>query len=253
MSTSSRMQDKLVVVTGGNSGIGLETARQVVAEGGSVAIFGRNRESLDAALAELGERAFAVQGDATHRPDLDRLFAEVTRHFGRPVDALFVNAGIAKPSPFDETDEAFFDQLFDVNVKGAYFTVQAALPHLATKASVIFTTSALDEKGMPGMSVYSSTKAALRSLARSLAAELHPRGVRVNSIAPGPVETPIYERMGLPAEQLEGMAGQILSATPAGRFGRPEEIARAALFLASDDSTYVLGAELAVDGGFAQL
>lgn len=249
---AQRMQNKVAVITGGNSGIGLATAKKFVQEGARVAIFGRNQESLDAAVSELGPNAIAVRGDVTDSAALTRLFETVHERLGA-IDALFVNAGVANPSPLTEADEAHFDSTFAINVKGAFFTIQKAVPFFAEGASVVLTTSALDEKGMPGMSVYSATKAAVRSLTRSLAAELSPRGVRVNSIAPGPIETPIYGRMGLPAEQLEGMSAQILASTPQGRFGKPDEIADAVLFLASPESSYMLGAELAVDGGFAQL
>ncbi|MEO0652509.1 MAG: SDR family oxidoreductase [Planctomycetota bacterium] len=249
---SGRMQDRTAVITGGNSGIGLETARRFVAEGARVAIFGRNQESLDAAVAELGERALAVRGDVTRTTDLERLFTTVAERLGK-VDALYANAGVANPVEFATATEDDIDKAFAINFKGAYLTVQAALPHLAEGASVVLTTSSLDTKGVPGMSVYAATKAAVRSLVRSLAAELRPRNIRVNAICPGPVETPIYARMGLPGEQLDGLSGQILEATPAGRFGRPREIADAVVFLASEESSYVLGSELSVDGGFSQL
>ena len=247
-----RLQDKVAVITGGNSGIGLAAAKRFVEEGASVAIFGRNQESLDAAVAELGDKAIGVQGDVTSRESLKRLFDTVVERFGK-VDALFVNAGVAFPVPFASVDEDHYDSLFDINVKGAYFTVQQALPHFSKDASVVLTTSAFHEKGAPGLSVYSATKAALRSLARSLSAELSSQGVRVNSISPGPIETPLYGRMNLPQEVLDGMSKKILATTPAGRFGKPDEVAEAAVFLASPESSYMLGSEIAVDGGIGQL
>ncbi|MEZ6195353.1 MAG: SDR family oxidoreductase [Planctomycetota bacterium] len=248
-----RLENKVVVITGGNSGIGLATAKRVVEEGGRVAIFGRDQKTVDGAVSELGERAIGVRGDVTRREDLDRLFAETTKRFGA-VDALFVNAGVATPLPFAEMTPEAYDHTFDINVKGAYFTLQAALPHLAKGgASILFNTSAIVTKGLAGMSVYAATKAALRSMVRTLAVELQPIGHRVNAVAPGPIETPIYERLGLPAEVAAEFGKQVEADTPIGRFGRASEIAEPAVFLLSDESSYVLGAEFAVDGGFAQV
>ena len=248
----NRLNGKTAVITGGNSGIGLETAKSFIAEGARVVIFGRDRNTLDAAARSLGENAAAVRGDVSNIDDLDTLFT-TARETLAGIDILFVNAGIGNPRPFEEIDEADFDQTVGVNIKGAFFTVQKALPHLNRGASIIFNTSTLDEKGMPGMSVYSATKAALRSMTRTLAAELAPKGIRVNSIAPGPIETPIYERMGLSPEAMQEMARTIAGQVPAGRFGKPSEIALPVVFLASDESSYMTGAELTVDGGFGQV
>lgn len=249
-----RMNEKVAVVTGGNSGIGLAAARAFVREGAQVAIFGRNADTLQAAVSELNGDggAIAIQGDVTSDADLQRLFDEVRERFGG-IDALFVNAGVATPSPFEQTSAELFDRHFDINVKGAYFTVQKALPLLNEGASVVLTTSAGNQLGMPNMSAYLATKAALRSLARTLSSELVGRGIRVNAISPGPIETPIFDRLGMPQEQMQEFAEQITGMIPAGRFGRSDEIAEAVVFLASPESSFVLGTELVVDGGMSQL
>ena len=248
----ARLSGKTAVITGGNSGIGLQTARAFVTEGAQVVIFGRNQKTLDDAAKQIGGGVVAVQGDVTRQADLDRLFATAKETFGG-IDVLFVNAGIAKPSAIGETTEEFFDETFSVNVKGAYFTIQTALPLLRKGASVILTSSSADSLGIAGLAVYSATKAAIRSLARTLSAELGPKGIRVNSVAPGPIETPIFGRMGLPKEAVEQMGQQILAKVPQGRFGQPEEVAAPVVFLASDESSYMLGAQLSVDGGQAQM
>lgn len=248
----SQTNDKVVVITGGNSGIGLATARAFVEDGARVALFGRDRETLDGAISELGDSAIGIQGDVTHPEDLDRLFAAVSDQLGR-IDVLFVNAGIAEVRPMEAVDEAHFDLIFGVNVKGAYFTVQKALPHLEDGASIVLNTSIANQLGNANFSVYSASKAALRSLARTLSAELVERGIRVNAISPGPIETPIYGRLGLPSEAINEMEAQFASRVPLQRFGFPEEIASGVLFLASDASSFVLGHELVVDGGMSQL
>jgi len=246
-----KLENKVAVVTGGNSGIGLATAKAFKAEGAKVVIFGRNQETLDFAVRELGD-VLAVQGDVTNLADIDRLYAETVAEYGK-IDVLFVNAGVGKIAPVGAVDEAFFDQVSNINFKGAYFTVQKSLDHLNDGASVVLTTSIGNQVGMPAFSVYSATKAAVRSLARSFSAELISRGIRVNAVSPGPVETPIFSRMGLSQQEIEGFGEQMLSQHPMKRFGKPEEIASAAVFLASDDSSYVLGVELVVDGGMSQI
>ncbi|MBI1358325.1 MAG: SDR family oxidoreductase [Acidobacteria bacterium] len=248
----SKLQDRVAVITGGNSGIGLATAEAFRREGAQVAIFGRNRKTLEAAVAQVGGDTLGVVGDVTSGEDLDRLFSAVREKWGR-IDVLFVNAGIAEFRPFEASDESFFDRIFDVNVKGAYFTVQKALPLLAPGASVILTTSVVNVKGMADTSVYSATKAALRSLARTLSQELTPKGIRVNAVSPGPIETPIFGRMGLSDDEKAGMEGRIAQAVPLKRMGRASEIAEPVVFLASDASTYIVGAELPVDGGMGQI
>lgn len=248
--TMSTLKDKVAIITGGNSGIGLAAAQSLIDAGARVAIFGRDRTTLDQSKAQLGERAIAVQGDVTNSEDLDRLYSTTVETFGK-VDVLFANAGIAKFAPFNETPEAVFDQLFDINVKGVYFTVQRALPHLNTGASVIVTTSAVNVKGLPGASAYAATKAAVRSLVRTWAAELSERNIRFNAISPGPVETPIFSKTGLPQEAMDDFAKQTIASVPLKRFGGPGEIGKAVRFLASDEASFVQGAELVADGGFS--
>lgn len=248
----SKMKDKVAVITGGNSGIGLATARAFVQGGAKVALLGRDKATLETALQELGDAAIGVQGDVTKLDDLDRLFATVDEQLGK-IDVLFVNAGVAQVRPVDDVDEAHFDLIFGVNVKGAYFTVQKAIPFLNKGSSVVLNTSIANQTGNVNFSVYSASKAALRSLARTLSADLVDRGIRVNAISPGPIETPIYGRLDLPEETVGEMADHFISQVPLKRFGSPEEIANGVLFLASDDSSFVLGHELVVDGGMSQL
>jgi NAD(P)-dependent dehydrogenase (short-subunit alcohol dehydrogenase family) len=252
-----RLAGKVALVTGGNSGIGLATAEAFLAEGARVAISGRDQATLDAAAAALGADAsggavLAVRADVADAAALDRLFDAVRARFGR-LDVLFVNAGVGEFAPLEQASEAHFDRIFDANVKGAYFTVQKALPLLAPGASVILNGSINGLIGMPGTSVYAASKAAVRSLARTLSADLKDRGVRVNVISPGPVTTPFIARTGLPPEALDGVRAGIVAQVPLGRFGEPREIAQAAVFLASDESTFFVGAELVADGGMSQL
>jgi NAD(P)-dependent dehydrogenase (short-subunit alcohol dehydrogenase family) len=250
--TGSRLKDKLAVITGGSSGIGLASAKAFIQEGARVAIAGRDQKTLDQAAKELGSNALVVRADVSKLADLDRLLGQVKEEFGR-IDVLFANAGIAPVMPFDHVTEEFFDAMFNVNAKGVYFTVQKALPLLSKGASVILTTTAAVEKGMPGISVYAASKAAVRSLARSMSAELIGRGIRVNVLSPGPVETPIVGKMGLTPEQAKGMFEHITNNLPMKRAAHADELAKAALFLASDESSFMLGSEIAVDGGMAQL
>ncbi len=247
-----KLQGKVAVVTGGNSGIGLAITREFTEQGAHVVVFGRNAETLDEAVQSIGNGTLGVQGDVTRLADLDRLYQETVARFGK-IDILVANAGIARPAPLDRTDEALFDLTSDINFKGAFFTVQKAVPHLNDGASIILVTSAGNVKGLPNFSVYVATKAAVRSLARSFSAELLPRGIRVNALSPGPIETPIFGRMGLPEEAMDGIAAKMTEMLPIKRFGKPEEMAKAALFLASSDSSYVVGAELVADGGMSQL
>lgn len=246
------LKGKVAVITGGNSGIGLSIAQDFDAKGAEVVIFGRNRETLDQAVKTIGNGTLGVQGDVSNLSDLDKLFELTAEQHGK-IDVLVVNAGVASPTPVDQVDEDAFDRLSDINFKGAFFTVQKAVPYLNDGASIILTSSIANQMGMAGLSVYSATKAAVRSLARTLSAELLPRGIRVNVLSPGPIETPLFDRFGLPQEALDEFAKGILDQTPIGRFGQPEEMAKAASFLASEDSSYVVGAELVADGGISQL
>jgi NAD(P)-dependent dehydrogenase (short-subunit alcohol dehydrogenase family) len=220
-----RLERKVAVVTGGNSGIGLATAKRLQEEGARVAISGRSKKTLDEAVRMIGNGVVAVQADVAKLTDLDKLYAEVSQKLGR-IDVLFVNAGVAKFAPLAETSESVYDEQFNINIKGAYFTIQKALPLLNDGASIILNTSVADSKGTAGTSAYSATKAALRSLARTAAAELAGRGIRVNTVAPGPIVTPIFERTGLPKETVDEFAKEIVAKVPMKRFGQPEEVVR---------------------------
>ena len=242
-----KLKGKVAVITGGNSGIGLATAKDFKAQGARVVIFGRSQRALDVADQTIRNGTLAVQGDVTQLPDLDRLYQQTVERFGK-VDILMVNAGIAKPTPIEQVDEAVFDETSNTNFKGAFFTVQRALSHLNDGASIILVTGYNNQKGIPGYSVNSATKAALRSLARTFSVELLHRRIRVNALSPGNIETPIFDKLGLPVEPQKWAEG-----IPMKRIGRAEEMAKAALFLASDDSSYMAGAELVIDGGKAQI
>jgi NAD(P)-dependent dehydrogenase (short-subunit alcohol dehydrogenase family) len=247
-----RFEGKVAVVTGGNSGIGLATAKRLQEEGAKVAIAGRSRKTLDEAVRAIGNGVVAVQADVAKLTDLDKLYAEVSKKLGK-IDVLFVNAGVAKFAPLAETSESLYDENFDINIKGAYFTIQKALPFLKDGASIILNTSVAGSTGNPGTSAYSATKAALRSLARTTAAELVGRGIRVNTVAPGPVVTPIIEKTGLPKEAVDQFSKEIVAKVPMKRFGQPEEVAGVVAFLASQDASYITGVEINVDGGLGQI
>lgn len=247
-----KLTGKTAVITGGNSGIGLATAKLFMQEGAQVVILGRDDNTLEAAAKELGGKTLALKTDVASIDEINAAVKQVSTKFGK-VDILFANAGIAEFKPMDQVDEAFFDKTFDINVKGVFFTVQRFAPLLNDGGAVLFNTSVVNQKGWPAMSVYSASKAAVRSLARTLAAELVPRNIRVNAISPGPIETPIYGRLGLTPEAVQQMAADILKQTPMHRFGSADEVAKVALFLASDLSSYITGSEISVDGGLGQL
>jgi len=240
------LEGKVAVITGGSSGIGLATARLFQEVGAKVAISGRNQASLDDAVRELGVGVVAVRSDVSKLRDLDALFEVVVRKLGR-IDVLFANAGIAKFAAVSDISEEVYDETFDINVKGVFFTVQKAIPFLNDNASVILNTSFVNQAGVPTTSVYAASKAAVRSLARSVSSELANRGIRVNVVSPGPISTPIYGKLGLAKEVVDAFAAKIVSQVPLRRFGKPEEVAQAALFLASSASSYVTGVELNVD------
>jgi NAD(P)-dependent dehydrogenase (short-subunit alcohol dehydrogenase family) len=247
-----RLEGKVAVVTGGNSGIGLATAKRLQEEGAKVAISGRSKKTLDEAVKTIGNGVVAVQSDVAKLEDVDKLYAEVSKKLGK-IDVLFVNAGIAKFASLAETSESLYDEQFDINVKGAYFTIQKALPLLNDGASIILNTSVAGIMGNPSTSAYSATKAAMRSLARTVAAELAARNIRVNTVAPGPIVTPILARMGLPKDALEEWTKGVVDRVPLKRFGQPEEVAGVVAFLASQDASYITGVEINVDGGLGQI
>jgi len=247
-----KLNNQIALITGGTSGIGLATAQRLIAEGAQVIITGRTQETLDGALEELGERAIGVRGDVSVAADREALFATIQERYGR-IDILFANAGILTMAPFEEQDEEGLNRLFAVNFNGAYFAVQGALPLMGEGSSVVINTSVAGAIGFEGGSVYGATKAALRSLVRTLAAELAPRGIRVNAVSPGPIETPIYGKLGLDQATVDGFAEELTAKVPLKRFGRADEIASATLFLASTEASFVNGVELTVDGGMTQV
>ena len=248
----AKLAGKVALVTGGNSGMGLVTAKLFAAEGAKVVITGRRRKDLDDAARSIGPAALAVQGDVSNLADLDRLFTVIREKFDR-LDILFANAGIGEVAPLGHVTEDQFDRVFAINVRGLFFTVQKALPLLSDGASIILNSSIAGYTGMEGLSVYSATKAAVRSFARTWTNDLKARKIRVNSLSPGPIETPIFGKMGLSPEQAAGFRESLPGQVPLGRIGRSEEIATTALFLASNDSSFITGIDLTVDGGMAQV
>jgi len=247
-----KLEGKVAVITGGNSGIGLATAKEFKEQGARVVITGRDQKTLDEAKLEIGGDVLAVQSDTSSLTEIDKLFAVVKGKFGK-IDVLFVNAGIGKFVPVADVTEELFDSIMDINFKGAYFTIQKALPFLNDNASIVLNTSIVAHIGMPNSSVYAASKAALITLVRTLSAELVGRGIRVNAVSPGPIATPILNRLGLPPEALEETKNSLEGQVPMKRFGRPEEIAKTVLFLASSDSSFLLGTEIVADGGMSQL
>jgi len=247
-----KLEGKIALITGGNSGIGLATATEFVNEGAYVFITGRRDAELAAAVKEIGRNLTGIQGDVSNLGDLDRLFAQIKREKGK-LDIVFANAGVAKFAPFGTITEEVYDAIFDINVKGLLFTVQKALPLLPDGASIILNASIVASKGLPANSVYSATKAAIRSFARTWTTDLKDRRIRVNAVSPGSIDTPGLSNLLASSETGQQRLNMISNAVPLGRLGKPIEIAKAVVFLASDDSSYVTGTELFVDGGFAQV
>ena len=245
-----RLEGKTALITGGTTGIGRATAELFIQEGARVAITGQDAARVAEAAAALGHGTVGLRADASSAADMAEVARRLQAEFGQ-LDVVFANAGIAHPRPLADVDDAHIDQQFGVNVKGVIYTVQKLLPVLRRPASIVLTASTVAELGTANMSVYAATKAAVRSLARSLSAELSPQGVRVNVVSPGPIETPIFGKMGLPQAAVDEWAGSIQNKVPLGRFGQAAEVAKAVLFLASDDSSYMLGENLLVDGGMA--
>ncbi|MBC8082621.1 MAG: SDR family oxidoreductase [Hymenobacter sp.] len=248
----NQLQGKIALVTGGNSGIGLATARLFAREGAQVIITGRDQATLDAAAQEIGAGTLAVRSDVSQLTDLDALFSQIKTQFGG-LDVVFANAGIFKGAPLADSTEALYNETFDINVKGVFFTIQKAEPLLRDGASVVINASTVIHAGMPGAALYAASKAAVRQLARNLSNELMARNIRVNVVSPGYTRTPIIGRAGYNDEQVNGFFAHVSGEVPLRRPGRPEEIAKTVLFLASDDSSYVVGEEILVDGGYGTI
>lgn len=247
-----KLEDKIAVITGGNSGIGLATAQRFATEGAYVFITGRRQLELDAAVKQIRKNVTGVQGDVSNLADLDRLYATVKREKGR-IDILFANAGRGEFVPLGAITEEHFDNTFNINVKGLLFTVQKALPLIPDGGAIILNGAIASIKGTPAFSVYSATKAAVRSFARTWSVDLKARKIRVNALSPGPIETPLVDGLMSNEEATKQFKAHVASATPMGRWGSSDEVAKVAVFLASDDSSYVTGIELFVDGGMAQI
>src|SRR5271154_6924664 len=246
-----KLLNKVAVITGGTTGIGLATAQLFIEEGAKVIVTGRNPETLDQAKKTLGSGADVIAADTSDLKAVEQLFKTIAERY-KKIDALFVNAGVAKFAPLDQSSPEMFDEQFNVNVRGAYFTVQHAVPLIADGGAILFTASMVTSIAEPMSSIYSATKAALRSFGRTLAAELAPR-IRVNTVSPGPIETPIFGKLGLSSETIQAFAADMLQRNPLKRIGHADDVAKAALFLLSDESSYTTGIELFVDGGMASL
>ncbi len=248
----SKLKDKVAVITGANSGIGLASAKLFLKEGAKVVLSGRRAEALAEASKDLEGDFITVIADVSKDEDNKRLIQESVARYGK-IDILFLNAGIAPVSPTSGITAEHYHQIFDINVKGPILTVTEALPHLNDGGTILFTNSIVHQKGFEGLAVYGASKGALRAYSRVLTNEVKSRGIRVNSIAPGPIYTPLYDKMGLSQDVVEEMGKGFAAANPLGRFGTPDEIANTALFLASDDASYINGVEIEVDGGFSQI
>ena len=250
--TMTKLKDKVAIITGANSGIGLAAAKLFLQHGAKVVLTGRRAEALKEATKDLEGDFTTFVGDVSKDEDNVRLIQESVSKYGK-IDILFLNAGIAPPTPTTDITSEHYHQIFDINVKAPILTVKEALPHINDGGSILFTSSIVNQKGFEGLAVYSASKGALRAYSRVLTNEVKSRGIRVNTIAPGPIETPIYGKMGLPSEVVEEMGKGFAQAVPLGRFGRSEEVANTALFLASEDASFINGIEIEVDGGLSQI
>ncbi len=247
-----KLNQKVAIVTGATSGMGLETAKLFLEEGAKVVLTGRSQEKLQAIENQLSGNYLLIPAEASSISDSKNLISMTVEKFGK-IDVMFLNAGVFRMEGIGALTEAIFDEVYNVNLKGPLFTVNEANAYLNEGASIIFNTSVTNVKGFPAMTAYASSKAALRSVTKTLASEFGPRGIRVNSLSPGPIDTPIYGKHNVPQDQINDMASSFPSMVPLGRFGQSSEIAEVALFLASKDSSYITGAEIPVDGGFAQV
>ncbi|WP_298317147.1 SDR family NAD(P)-dependent oxidoreductase [uncultured Aquimarina sp.] len=248
----NKLKNKVAVITGANSGIGLATAKLYLQEGAKVVVSGRRQEALDEVAKELEGDFITVKADVAIAADNKHLIQEATNKYGK-IDILFLNAGIAPPTPTTDITEEHYNHIFDINVKGPIIATKEALPHINDGGTILFTNSIVHQKGFDGLGIYSASKGALRAYQRVLTSEVKSRGIRVNAIAPGPIDTPIYGKMGLPEDVVEEMGKGFAQQVPLGRFGTSEEIAKSALFLASEDASYINGVELEVDGGLSQI
>ena len=246
------LDGKIALITGGSSGIGLATARRFIAEGAKVVIVARDQTKLDAAVAELGPDAVAVQADVSKLADLDLVIGEIKARHGR-LDIVFANAGGGQPGKLEDITEEQFDHVFDLNVKGVLFVVQKALPLLADGGAIVLTTSIANVKGLPGSSTYSAAKAAVRAFARTWTVELKDRRIRVNAVSPGPIDTPLHNNLGANHPDTAKIAAAMVAHIPVGRIGRADEVAAAITFLASDEASFITGVELTVDGGMTEV
>ncbi len=247
-----KLTGKTALITGGTTGIGYATAKLFLEEGARVAIVGQDESRVSEAAKSLGAEVVAIKADVSSISDMSNVANKLKSEFGT-LDVLFANAGIAKPMPFSDVNDENIDSQLDVNFKGVIYSIKSVIPLLKNPSSVVMTSTTMIEKGVAGMSVYAATKAAVRSLARTLSAEYAEKGIRFNTISPGLVETPIYGKLGLPEQAVSEWAEQLLAKVPASRFGQPEEIAKAVLFMASDDSNYMLGEDILFDGGMATI
>lgn len=248
----STLKNKVAIITGANSGIGFATAKLFLEQGAKVVVTGRRADALAEAAKELSGEYITFVGDVSKDEDNVHLIQEATAKYGK-IDILFLNAGIAPPTPTTDITSTHYQEIFDINVKAPILTVKEALPHMNDGGTILFTNSIVHQRGFDGLAVYSASKGALRAYARVLTSEVKHRGIRVNSLAPGPIETPIYGKMGLPQEVVEEMGKGFAASNPLGRFGTSNEVANAALFLASDEASYINGIELEIDGGMSQI